>query len=124
VGQVGAVLLGGADVAQDLLELRPVGQRAHLRGGLGGVAEPDGPRPLDDEPHELVVDAVLHEQARAGHARLARGGEDAGDDAVARRLQVASAKTTWALLPPSSSEKRARWSTAAWPTLIPSPSSR
>ena len=78
----------GLEDAGDLLELPAVGQRAHLGRGLERVAEHDLARPRGDPLDQLVVDVLVHDQPGAGHARLPRGREDAGDHAVGGGLEV------------------------------------
>ena len=84
----GALALGGVEDPGHLLELRRVGQRPHLGVGIDRVAEHDRAGALGDPLDQLVVDVLVHDQARAGHARLPGGREHAGDDAVGRRLEV------------------------------------
>jgi hypothetical protein len=64
------------------------GDGPHLGLGVQRVAEPNRARPRRKALQELVVDAVLHHQPRAGHAGLSGGREDAGDHAVGGGVEV------------------------------------
>ena len=87
-GRRGALRQRGLEDAGDLLELLRVGQRAHLGGGLERVAEDDLARPRRDPLDQLVMDVLVDDQPRTGHAGLPGGREDAGDDAVRGRFEV------------------------------------
>src|SRR3954462_5108372 len=60
----------------------------HLGFGGKGVANSDPLRPLRQSLHELVVDGIMQEESGAGHAALAPGGEDAGDDSIYGALTI------------------------------------
>ncbi len=75
--QLGALILGRVDEGQNAVELGFIGRRAHFGGQVQRVAQLDlagaGGQGFDD----LGIDRPLHQQARAGDAGLAGGGEDA-----------------------------------------------
>ncbi|MNF69417.1 hypothetical protein D3C84_513000 [compost metagenome] len=79
---------GVGDQALDHGQLLRGGHRAHLAAVILRVADTDALGPFDQALDEFVVDLVLHQQARAGHAALPRCGIDAGDRAVDRTVQV------------------------------------
>src|SRR6266446_4871439 len=72
----GTVLLTGLQEAADPLELLLGDQRAHLRSRLHAGAQLDRLGDLRDAVHHFVEPALVHEQARAGHAALAVVEED------------------------------------------------
>ena len=51
-----------------VLRLRDLGSLERL--GVEGVSDLEGGRLLEEELHELVVDALLHEQSGSGSAEL------------------------------------------------------
>jgi hypothetical protein len=67
------------DELAHLLELSLGRDRADLGLGLHRVPDPDRARPRRHPLHELVVERLVHERPRAGHAGLSCGGEDAGE---------------------------------------------
>ena len=69
--QAGALLLARLDQRQDLVELVLVDLRALLDVQVERVAHRAPLRPRHTLSHELVVDLVLDEDARAGAAALA-----------------------------------------------------
>jgi hypothetical protein len=71
-----------------LLQLRLGGDRAHLRGCLQRIAEPDVVGTLDQAAYEAVVDAALHESAGACDAGLPGRGEDSRQHAGLRLRQI------------------------------------
>src|SRR5579875_725367 len=75
------------DIVEDLAVLRRGRHRPDLRIGIGGIAHFGGPGKAHEPVDELIVDAFLHEQARAGDAGLPGRGEDAGDRALDRIVE-------------------------------------
>ncbi len=82
IDQVRAFLLGNIDVALDLFLLAFEGRRTHLGLHLQRIAQLDGVRALGQPADDLIMDASLHKEPRAGDTGLATGGEDARNDAV------------------------------------------
>ena len=91
----------------DLLALLRGDQRAHLGRVVLGVADAHAARRADEQLDEAVVGGALDEDARARAAVLAGVAEDGvGRARRPPRSRSASAKTTFADLPPSSSVTR------------------
>ena len=63
-------LLGNFEITQNLLVLHLVGERAKLRLGIERVADDHLASLRDHLLGDLVINAVLDENARAGHAGL------------------------------------------------------
>src|SRR3990167_2103120 len=77
---------GVGDQAFDHGQLLRGGHGAHLAAVILRVADTDALGPFAQALDDLVVDLVLHQQARAGDATLPRCGIDAGDRAVDRAV--------------------------------------
>ena len=86
--QLRALTLARLDVAEHGLHLGPGDDRAHPRRLVHRVADLERLDPVGQLRHEVVVDLVLEEQARAGGAHLALVVEDARERALHRRLHV------------------------------------
>ncbi len=71
-----AFRLRDLDVLQDLLVLRRGRDRADLRCRIHRVADAGLACEVDETRDEFIVDAVLHQQARAGDTGLPGRGED------------------------------------------------
>ena len=69
-GERRPVLLAGGDVGNDLVLLRLVDQRTHLRFRIERIADTDLFGALDQPLDEAVMQALLHEDARAVGADL------------------------------------------------------
>ena len=107
VGRVAAEERLAFDERRDRLAVRGRDQRPHLGRLVLGVADLHPARRLDEQLGEAVVRALLDEDARARAAVLAGVVEDGVRRALAAAFsRSASAKTTFADLPPSSSVTR------------------
>jgi hypothetical protein len=78
---VRAGIAGGVHHRLDAAKLRRRRDRAHLRLGLHRITQADARGPRHEPAHQFVVDRALDQQARAGDASLAAGGEDPGQNA-------------------------------------------
>ncbi len=107
-------LLGGVDVAPDLLVVLLAGQRPELRLGVERIAEAHRLGRGDEAGEELVVDRPLR---RARDCRTGRSGPRCGrwtgSTTTTALSRSASAKTRLEFLPPISSETGTRFSAAA-----------
>ena len=74
----GALAARALDALEHERAVRPADQRAHLRRVLGGIADDDALGRPAEALDELVVHAVLDEDARGREADLAVGQEDPG----------------------------------------------
>ena len=78
----------GGDVRRHLLAVRRADEWPGLGLGVVGAAEPDRRGPLHQPVHELVVDALLDQQARACRADLAGVQEHRREREVESDLEV------------------------------------
>src|SRR5262245_43458174 len=76
------------DVLLDHALLDRGDQRPHVGGRFRRMPDLDLPRQLRHAGQELLVNALLHEQARGGAARLAGVAEHAEDGGAGRRLDI------------------------------------
>ena len=83
-----AFLARHVDVVEPFRELRRGRYRPDLRGRVYRIAHAGGTRDRQQLLDEALVDAVLHQQARARDAGLTRRREDAGDRTKDCLLQV------------------------------------
>jgi hypothetical protein len=90
------------DERADLLALGGADERAHLRLVVERIAHAQRADGLLQRLHEAVQRAALHEDPRARAAVLPGIAEHASGAIAAACSRSASAKTTFALLPPSS----------------------
>ena len=114
--ELGALVAPDRDIALDALELLGRHDRAHLRVGIEPAGDAHPARALDDRLHDLVIDRLVHEDARAAGADLARTRPTRRPsprrEAASRS---ASGKMIDGLLPPSSRLTRfTRAAAAAW----------